>query len=343
VNPRWVAAASVLLLVAVGCRASETTPLPSPDTAAAGASVACADGSGSAPRPADWLGAPDAESGITPIIVSTHVTMGPNRFLYTVVDRDLEAIASADVATSLRLFALDRDAEEPAVVADGTFVAPGSGRGLYRAAVDFPCAGTWGAEIIISRPGAQDVLARAMFRVTPAGTTPAIGAAAPRSQSITAATPADVFAISTDPNPDPTAYRLTIAEAVSSGKPSVVFFATPGFCQSGVCGPTVDLVKRVVGDYRDDLEFVIVEPYVLRETPNGLQPELDDRGRLRLVEAAVDYGIPIEPYLFVVDEKGEVTAKFEVIVAEEELRGALTDVTEQLPTAWTGSTTDGPA
>ena len=69
-----------------------------------------------------------------------------------------------------------------------------------------------------------------------------------------------------------------------------------------------------------------MEPYRLQQTSNGLQPELDDAGRLQPVEAVSDYGIIVEPYLFVVDAAGNVTAKFEVVVGEDELRGALEDV-----------------
>ena len=29
-----------------------------------------------------------------------------------------------------------------------------------------------------------------------------------------------------------------------------MFFATPSFCQSGVCGPTVEMVKAVMASYR---------------------------------------------------------------------------------------------
>lgn len=77
----------------------------------------------------------------------------------------------------------------------------------------------------------------------------------------------------------------------------------------------------------------MVEPYVLHETPNGPQPDLDEDGRLRLVDAAVDYGIPIEPHLFVVDAEGNVAATFAIVVGEEELRGALVDVTTGPTTA----------
>ena len=42
--------------------------------------------------------------------------------------------------------------------------------------------------------------------------------------------------------------------------------------------------------------------------------------------SVVDYGIPVEPYLFLVDAEGDVFAKFEGVVGADELRGAIEDV-----------------
>ena len=103
-------------------------------------------------------------------------------------------------------------------------------------------------------------------------------------------------------------------------------FATPAFCQTGFCGPTVELVKSVAKEHEGVVEFVNVEPYALQLTDNGLQPLLDESGQLQPVEAALEWGIPVEPYLFVLDAEGKVFAKFEGIVGADELRAALDDV-----------------
>ena len=88
----------------------------------------------------------------------------------------------------------------------------------------------------------------------------------------------------------------------------------------------MELVKSVAREHEDDLDLVTVEPYRIQMTDNGLQPLLDGEGRLQLVTAAVEYGIPMEPYLFVVDDGGDVFAKFEGIVGGDELRAAIEDV-----------------
>jgi hypothetical protein len=320
----FMATAAIMLAACSG------DPDPSPASAAAAPDTlgACAETPIGSAELSKWTDELDAPNELVAVIVSSQVSVGPSRLLYTVTDPGYQVVASQDIQTRLKLFALDRDKGSPALEADGAFLDTGTGRGLYRANVAFPCSGTWGAEVTAVGLDGASTLARTMFRVADAGSTPAIGAPAPRSDSLTASTLEEVRKISTDPEPALEAYQTTVAETVTSGNPSVVFFATPAFCQSGVCGPTVEMVKAVVAEYGDELEHVTVEPYKLMETANGLQPELDQQGRLQPVQAVLDYGIAVEPYLFVVDAQGNVAAKFEVVVDEDELRGALEDVTQ---------------
>jgi hypothetical protein len=168
--------------------------------------------------------------------------------------------------------------------------------------------------------------AGAMFTVWPTTTVPAIGDPAPRSETPTADDAAGIAAISTDATPDPDFYRSSIADAVTSGQPSLIVFATPAFCQTAVCGPALDMVQTVAADYRDRVTFVHVEPYLLKQTENGLQPDLKG-GRLQPVLALKEWGLLTEPYIFVVDAQGNVSAGFEGMAGADELRAALDAVT----------------
>jgi hypothetical protein len=167
------------------------------------------------------------------------------------------------------------------------------------------------------------VTTRAIFDVLPAGSVPAIGAPAPRSQTYTGTTPEEIALISTDPSPDPSMYRLSIDQAVGSGRPTWIVFATPAFCQTATCGPTLDVVKSVVADYQDRVDFIHVEPYQLHQTEAGLQPLLSDTGQLQVVQAVTEYGLPTEPYQFLADGAGIVRASFQGIASADEIRAAL--------------------
>jgi hypothetical protein len=54
---------------------------------------------------------------------------------------------------------------------------------------------------------------------------------------------------------------------------------------------------------------------------------LDANGQLQPVEAVREYGLLTEPYIFLVDGEGTITASFEAVVGEAELRTALDELT----------------
>jgi hypothetical protein len=93
-------------------------------------------------------------------------------------------------------------------------------------------------------------------------------------------------------------------------------------------------VKAISGDF-PDLTFINVEPYKMTSVDGHLQPELAN-GQLQAAEWTLAWGLRTEPWIFVVDDQGIVTAKFEGAVAEEELRSAFAGVgatTSGTPTA----------
>ena len=331
---RPAAALLSVLLVVVACTAEDpVTPSPEPESDAAVGQVvstaelpACSPSEGAASDIEGWplMGSPDAD--FLPVVMSSLVTGGYNRFLFNVYDTSYRQLAAPELDSRVDFYALERDSAEPAWRTSATYLSSGLGRGLYRTEVEFDCIGEWGAEIFFEGEDGEWLTERLRFAVNPLGGTPAIGEAAPLSDSLTATTAEEVAYISTDTNPYLPAYDKTVAQTVTSGKPSFVFFATPAFCQTGFCGPTVELVKSVAKEHPEELEFVNVEPYHLHMTENGLQPLLDEEAQLQPVDAALEWGIPVEPYLFLLDAEGKVFAKFEGVVGGDELRAAVEDV-----------------
>lgn len=134
---------------------------------------------------------------------------------------------------------------------------------------------------------------------------------APRSETRTSADH-DLSVISSDPEPDPSFYVLSVDEAIDSG-PSVIIFATPAWCMTQTCGPLLDQVKELSGEF-PQLNFVHVEVY------QDIQVETFEQ--LELVEAVLEWGLPSEPWVFVTDADGVVTAAFEGAASDEELRAS---------------------
>lgn len=183
-------------------------------------------------------------------------------------------------------------------------------RGLYVAHVVFPKAGVF--QLTVDADG-YDTTAPTQLTVVDDPTVVLPGEPAPLSETRTVADHPDLSTISTDTDPDPVMYDKTVAEAVSDGTAAVIVFASPGFCTSQTCGPILDRVKSLRADF-PGVDFVHVEIY------EDLQVSFED---LTPVGAVEEWGLPSEPWVFVVDSEGVVSASFEGAVSEEDLTAAI--------------------
>lgn len=302
-----LAAVFVLSILAVACSGPVASPTPASATPLS---------------LAGWP--PNATFPLIPVPISTEISVGQNRFLVNLLDASTNAsVASADHPVQLKLYYLAVDATNPVVSADAVYMTTiPQLPGLYRATVNLPSAGEWGLEAVQDPGTANARNGRFIFDVAQTGTTPAIGAAVKPEDTPTATDAAGIAAISTDTNPDPDFYTTSVSQALAAHEPFVLVFATPAFCRSATCGPTLDLVKSVAADYKGRLTFIHVEPYELTMTDGHLQPVLDQNNNPIPIQAVNDWGLPTEPYVFVVDGSGKLTAKFEGIAAADELRAA---------------------
>lgn len=243
-----------------------------------------------------------------PVFVSSEVVVGPNRFLVGVLDDNDAPIGSPDVDVSIAFEPAGEGTPIESQPMDFQFTVPGE-RGIYVANPEFDAAGEWSATVDISGEGIDETITQS-FEVAEEGTTPAIGAPAPPSDTPTADEVDSLKEISTARKPDPRFYETSIRDAVKKGTPFVVVFATPKFCSSQVCGPTLDEVAKVTDDF-PKLTVIHSEIYEDLEPTNPPVP------------AVTEWGLPSEPWVFVVDADGEVVAKYEGSVADEELRPVL--------------------
>lgn len=182
-------------------------------------------------------------------------------------------------------------------------------RGFLIARPDFDVAGTWNTTITSPR-GTTDETA---FSVSADIPIPEVGEPVPASKTRTSAE-FELESITTDPDPEPSFYEMTVADAVSNGSPALIVFATPAFCQTAVCGPTMEIVKEAV-EGRSGFDVVHVEIF----------ENVDSEGEGQLIEvpAVIEWALPSEPWIYVVDASGVATARFEGAVSPEELGLAL--------------------
>ena len=198
-------------------------------------------------------------------------------------------------------------------------VEPG---GIYSTVVNFPQAGLWVMEVRVFLPGGGTGVARTQLSVATASSSPALGTRPPASRNRTSAKfedpsdPAELATITSAPEPDPDLYRLTVAEALESGIPTVVSFATPAFCRTATCGPQVQVLTTLRQRHGDTANFIHIEVY---EDPHRLM----DLSFARLVTQMEEWGLLSEPFTFVLGRDGRVAAKFEGFVNEDKLGAAL--------------------
>jgi hypothetical protein len=272
----------------------------------------------------------DAVTEVRPIVINSELLVGENRLMIGLLSQDNEEITGAEVA--FHLFKLDGEQQElraeatatPITVEksyththdDGTVESHSAGEsGAYVATVQFDDAGQWGVEAIVTISNVTHDTPRAQFTVLEDSVSIAVGAPAPRSETLTLDDVGDVAEIDTSDPPIPEMHTMTIAEAVTSGRPSVIVFATPAFCLSRICGPTKDAVDALFEEYKNEVNFVHVEPYELDRARDG--------EGLFPIAATEEWGLRSEPWVFLVNGEGTVAAKFEAFVAIDDLTRAI--------------------
>ena len=194
--------------------------------------------------------------------------------------------------------------------------------GLYYVNVPFDEAGNWGIGISLGDKLDEKGEVRLAVKVQAKSQAPGVGSKAISVDTLTL-DDAPLKAIDTSPQPDEAFHRLSIADALASGRPSVIAFATPSFCETRTCGPVMEILAEAAKTFERKVNFVHVEPYKL-DSDGVLQ--LGAGNQRQLVEAGIKWGLPTEPWVFVVDGKGTVVARFESVFALEELRAALDGV-----------------
>ena len=144
---------------------------------------------------------------------------------------------------------------------------------------------------------------------------PAKGDSAPSVHTPTLEDVGDVSDIDTR-TPPSTMHSEDLADVLGK-KPVALLFATPALCQSRVCGPVVDVSEQVKAEYGDDVAFIHMEIY------EGNQYDPKDPKFRPQVEA---FGLPTEPWLFVIDKDGKIATRIEGAFSVSELENEVDKV-----------------
>jgi hypothetical protein len=315
--PAAVATTLLLALLTAGCGPGPSPSGQSPSACAAAPQVAS--------DPAGW-GPPAQAPSVTPVIINGagQLVCGQNRLMFTLLDAAGRPAGAPDRSAKLAIYNLGRDAATPVATVDGEFVgAIEDAVGIYVAQVSFPESGRYGAEVTTAIADAAPETQRLTFDVQPSTMVVGVGDRAPASRTPTLEdVGGDPRRISTDMDPVPALYETSVDEALAAKEPFVVIFATPKFCQTAQCGPTLDRIKPFIERY-PTVTFINVEPYRLKLVNGMLEADLDPNGQLQPVGTTEEWHLVNEPTVYVVDRTGVVTANFELIFSDRELTAAL--------------------
>lgn len=240
------------------------------------------------------------------------IATGEQRLLVGLLDPESQAfLAAPDVAATATMTGPSGQTLSNLPL-DFVWTVPDE-RGLYRLSVDFDEPGAWTMVVASDAYPATDpvpVIVSAEIPMPDVGDVPPI-----------VATPtfpdAELATISSDLTPDPELYTLSLDEIVDNGRPAVIVFATPAFCTTQSCGPVLDLASEIRPEY-PGVDFLHIEIY-----ENLDAPSLED---LVPVAAVEEWALPSEPWVYVLDSDGIVTARFEGTFDRAEMATALAGV-----------------
>jgi len=254
---------------------------------------------------AEVKGAGSTEVGLA----SSVFTVGENRLAFGVID-DQGQFVYGPTAVYI--------APNPNAPARGPFVAPADVlltepryrsrqaaeetdpfAAVYQARVPFDKKGPW-AVLVVTRSGNTFVAAPSQVQVNTkkADQIPDVGESAPDVATDTlASVKGDEKLL--DTRVPPSDMHKDSFDQLLGKKPVALLFSTPQLCQSRVCGPVTDVAMQLESKYRDKIEFIHQEVYVDNDTNKGLRPPLQA------------FHLPTEPWLFVVDANGKITARLE--------------------------------
>lgn len=192
-------------------------------------------------------------------------------------------------------------------------------RAVHYAHVEFSHAGNWGLAVeAILRDGTR-AYGTLLMQVGSEPLTPVPGDPAIKSDNLTIADVDDIREIdSGDPPSD--MHDLKIRDVIAAGRPLVIVFSTPAYCQTLFCGPVNQEVEELQEEYRDRVDFIHIE--IWRDFATQT---LNPTAREWLMEPS---GVVHEPVVYVVGRDGIIYDKWEGPVARNIMEASVRAVAE---------------
>lgn len=253
------------------------------------------------------------------VLVTSELVLGPNRFAVGLFDGEGGVIREAAVRfyyydlSNPAAPRLETDAEAtPLRTPDGRVT-------IFTHEREFKQAGEWGVEVQAKFPDGTGAVKRIGFEVLAESPTLKPGQVAPALVTRTAAeVNNDLSRLTSAAAPNPALYELSLAQALTSGKPTALLFATPAFCQTRFCGPAYEQTSELQSRYGDKFNFIHVEVYTGLPNPAANNWEV--------APAMTGFGLTTEPWLYLIDADGKIVYRVEGIFTTAEVERHLLQI-----------------
>lgn len=259
------------------------------------------------PPPAPTPAARAKPSVPTLVMATSELVVGRNRFAVGIIDETNKPIVDAKVTFGFYQLAGTEGTKRAEAPATFRWVDEQT-RGIYTAPVELDAPGKWGIEASVERGGQRQVI-RSSFEVKATGAAPMIGSPAIRAKTLTPADVKDQTELCTA-GPPCELHATSLDQILASGKPTVVLFASPGFCSSATCAPQLGVLLQAKPRHGDKVAFAHVEIYK------------DPRNQV-LADAVTEWKLPSEPWMFFIDKSGTIVERFDGIATGEEIDGGI--------------------
>ena len=253
------------------------------------------------------------------VLVPSELVVGPNRFAVGLFDPNGNMIYEG--AVHFHYFDLnDPKAPQLESEADATRLQTPDGlTSIFAHERTFTRPGEWGVEVQAHLPDGTTAIKRIRFQVLADSPSLKPGDLAPILETPTMAdVNGDLGQLTSALEPNLALHQLSLAEALANGKPTVLLFATPAFCQTRFCGPAYDIVSEVQEAYGDAVNFVQVEVYTGLPNPTA--------NNWAMAPAMAAFGLQTEPWLFLIDREGTIVHRVEGLVTVQEIEAHLQEI-----------------
>ena len=273
---------------------------------------------------------------VQPVFAFSEAVAGKNRIAIGLV-RNNTPLNDPTAKVHLRFFNLDEANPQIKFEADAAYYGQGLPAAFYVAYPTFDKAGNWGVEIQTQLPGqTEPSVSKQRLEVKDRSNVPIVGQPAIATKTLTVKDVPDVAQLSSGTQVDSAMYQVSLDQALANGKPTALLFATPAFCKTATCGPSLDVMQGLQKQYGNQVNFIHSEVYkypfdqsvqlqqdATQKAAQEKRAPTPDELSAGLSDAMVAWKLDSEPWLFLIDAKGTVAGRYEGGITKEEMGPAL--------------------